>query len=462
MKRVFEGQLTLDHMATHVPHRFPVPEGVGTMQVEFSYSPHQPGVGKIANQLSISVYGPDGARGTRHNNADQSPVISAKWASPGYLPAPIEAGEWVVEIDVHRILPPGNVTYRIDIVCETEERDAPPVEPMPDFPRQKKRRGPGWYTGDLHGHTFHSDGDLSPAEYLMLAHQREYDFVALTDHNTFSAVPQIKRMAGEAITLIGGVELTTFNGHALALGLEGWTEWRVKEGATMSDIAKSLQEAGSLYVIAHPESEGHPYCTGCRWAYSDMLPGPARHVEIWSRMWTERSSHNEGAVHLFYQWLNSGYRMVATAGTDTHHHIPVKDRIAANRVYAQDNTQKEILSALRRGHSYVTSGPDMALSAESAHGSQAGIGDVVSDGHLRIVSGWQAGKIGSDLTELDACLIRQGQEVERWPCSEGNETAVKTQAEPGCWFILELRDRKGGLHGLTNPIFVGQEGEHWR
>jgi len=460
VNQVFEGQLTLDHMATHVPHRFDVPEDVGTLRLDFTFAPRHPGVGDIAHQLSISVYGPGGARGTRHNNADQSPVISRSWASPGYLAGPIEAGEWVVEIDVHRILPPGDVTYRIEVVCEAEECEVPPVTLAPELPRKPKRRGPGWYTGDLHGHTFHSDGDFSPAEYLQTAHQRGYDFVALTDHNTFSAVPQVRRLAENWINVIGGVELTTFNGHALVLGLEGWSEWRVKDGTTMSGIARAVHERGGIYVIAHPKSEGHPFCAGCRWAFSDMLPGPARHVEIWNRAWIERT-HNEGAVQMFYKWLDDGCRMVATAGTDTHRPVPFDHRIPANRVYAEDNTPEAILSALRRGHSFVTCGPDLVLGAETAAGTMAGMGDVVAAGPLRLTCGCQVGEIGNDLSDLALCLIRQGQEVERWPCGQGLDTVVETQAEPGCWFVLELRDRNGELYGLTNPIFVGQEGDPW-
>ncbi|MBT6099556.1 MAG: hypothetical protein HOH05_14505, partial [Marinovum sp.] len=107
MTQVFDGRLTLEHMATHVEHRFRVREGTRTLRIKFEHAPRHPGVGSIAHQLSISVYGPAGARGTRHNNANQSPVISATWASPGYLKGAIEPGEWVVEIDVHRILPPG-------------------------------------------------------------------------------------------------------------------------------------------------------------------------------------------------------------------------------------------------------------------------------------------------------------------------------------------------------------------
>ena len=461
MKQVFEGWLTLEQMATHVPHRFRVPPGVGALSLTFSFSPGHPGVGNIPHQLSISVHGPDGTRGTRHNNADQNPVISTRWASPGYLAGPIEAGEWSAEIDVHRILPPGGVSYRIEIVQHAEELGGGSTGDMtPAMTGDGRRRGPGWYSGDLHGHTFHSDGKLSPSEYIEHARSRGYDFVALTDHNTVSALSQFRQLAGKSIATIPGMELTTFNGHALALGREDIVEWRVRDGSTMSGLARSLQEAGSLYVIAHPRREGHPFCTGCRWAYTDMLPGPARHVEVWSGPWTGRSCNDE-AVQLYYAWLNSGYRMVATAGTDTHRRLGDNPGYAVNCIHARDNTSEELLSALSCGHSYITSGPELMLVAEAADGDRAEMGDLVPAGPLRIVAGWKAGGADDNLAELEARLIRQGKEAGRWPCTHGSEAEFETQADPGCWFALELRHRSGGLHALSNPILVGKEGEPW-
>lgn len=458
MKQIFEGQLTLDHMATHVAHHFTVPEGVETLWFNFSHDPHHPGVGSIPHQLSISVYGPDGARGTRHNNKDQNPVISSDWASPGYLPGPVEAGEWVVEVDVHRILPPGNVTYKLGVDWSDQIMATPQADPQNNQSETPKRRGPGWYTGDLHGHTFHSDGDFSPAEYLAVAHGRGYDFVALTDHNTFSAVPELLALAGDGITVIGGVELTTYHGHAVALGLDGWTEWRVKEGSTMSGIAKALQAAGALYIIAHPKSEGHPFCTGCRWAYSDMLPGPARHVEVWNNAWIGRSN-NEQAVFLFYQWLNTGLRMVATGGTDTHRPMPESFRIPTNRVYTQDNTRQEILAALKRGHSYVTCGPEISFHAMSSDGQKTVMGDIASAGSQSLCCEWS---VALEDKPLEARLISQTDVIQRWDCSAQSAAACEIAAKAGQWFVLELRDLDGELYALSNPIFVGETPQDWR
>ena len=61
MKQEIYGHLTLESMATHVPHKFKVPDGTKTLRLEFAHTPEHPGVGNIPHQLSISVYGPNGA-----------------------------------------------------------------------------------------------------------------------------------------------------------------------------------------------------------------------------------------------------------------------------------------------------------------------------------------------------------------------------------------------------------------
>ena len=326
-------------------------------------------------------------------------------------------------------------------------------------PTSVRRRGPGWYTGDLHGHTYHSDGDFSPAEFLEEAWKRGYDFVALTDHNTQSAVPEITSLAGEAMTILGGVELTTFNGHAVVIGVNEWTEWRVKDGSSMSALASDLQDRGALYIIAHPKSEGHPICTGCRWAFSDMMPGPARHVEVWNRGWA--GSHNEPGLRQFYKWLNEGFRMVASSGTDSHRPMPPEVRIGANRVYAHDNTQHEILAGLRRGHCFVTSGPEISFTAEMED-SKASMGDLVKPGQLKLKMGWSVGLNGFDPSDLEAVLIKNNEAFGRWSCGDHEDSEFATISEEADWFTLELRDQKGDLHALSNPIFVGQQVGTWR
>ena len=451
MTLLFEGRLTLDQMSSHVPFRFDVPEGVGTLSVDFSYAPHHPGLGDIPHQLSISVYGPNGARGTRHNNADQSPVISARHASPGYLPGAIEAGAWCVEIDVHRILPPGGITYRLAIDWQAEETEPPTAEPVPYSP--PRRHGKGWYRGDLHGHTLHSDGQMTVGEYLSYAHERGLDFVALTDHNTVSAIAELERLAGEGITILPGTELTTYHGHALVLGSRAWREWRVKDGSSMSAIAGAAAEDGQLFVIAHPQHVGHPWCTGCHWAWADMMPGPARHVEVWNGP-RDDGDHNDRSLALFYHFLNQGYRMIATSGTDTHRRARPEHRIPVLMVKAEDNNAEALLLAIGQGRSYVTSGPLLDVGATEEAGRRIETGETAEPGRLTLSCRWS----GDDGT-LTARLIRRGAVIET--ARGTGELTAETTARANDWFVWELRDDQSRLHAVTNPVFVGGNTAVW-
>ncbi|OUT64147.1 MAG: hypothetical protein CBB81_10390, partial [Cellvibrionales bacterium TMED21] len=136
-------------------------------------------------------------------------------------------------------------------------------------------------------------------------------------------------------------------------------------------------------------------------------------------------------------------------------------RIGANRVYAHDNTQDEILAGLRRGHCFVTSGPEISFTAETED-SKASMGDLVKPGQLKLKMGWSLGLNGFDPFELDAVLIKNNETLGRWSCGDHSDSEFTTISKEADWFTLELRDPRGELHALSNPIFVGQQVGTWR
>ena len=153
--------------------------------------------------------------------------------------------------------------------------------------------------------------------------------------------------------------------------------------------------------------------------------------------------------------------MVASSGTDSHRPMPPEVRIGANRVYAHDNTQDEILAGLRRGHCFVTSGPEISFTAETED-SKASMGDLVKPGQLKLKMGWSLGLNGFDPFELEAVLIKNNETLGRWSCGDHSDSEFTTISEEADWFTLELRDQRGELHALSNPIFVGQQVGTWR
>ncbi|CAL1389967.1 unnamed protein product [Linum trigynum] len=80
-----------------------------------------------------------------------------------------------------------------------------------DFGVQKSSgRGGGRIVFDLHCHSNHSDGFLSPSKLLERAHGNGVKVLALTDHDTLSGIPEaIEAAARFGIKIIPGVEIST-------------------------------------------------------------------------------------------------------------------------------------------------------------------------------------------------------------------------------------------------------------
>ena len=71
---------------------------------------------------------------------------------------------------------------------------------------QVSKPSPGWYRGDFHAPTRHSDGALTPCELLDAARHAGLNFFAITDHNTIDAVPHFGNP--DDILVIPGMEVT--------------------------------------------------------------------------------------------------------------------------------------------------------------------------------------------------------------------------------------------------------------
>jgi predicted metal-dependent phosphoesterase TrpH len=71
---------------------------------------------------------------------------------------------------------------------------------------------------DLHLHTTFSDGTYSPAEIVDLARRSGLSAIAITDHDTLAGIAPTRLLAGTALEVVSGVEITTeFHGRELHL-----------------------------------------------------------------------------------------------------------------------------------------------------------------------------------------------------------------------------------------------------
>ena len=113
---------------------------------------------------------------------------------------------------------------------------------------------------DLHLHSTHSDGTLTPAELVSEAKRLGLSAVALTDHNTVSGLPEFLQEAGRrGITAVAGTELSTvYHGHALhLLGLFIPTEAFPAVTALTEDYL-TRKEQSNRDLVARLTAGGYP------------------------------------------------------------------------------------------------------------------------------------------------------------------------------------------------------------
>jgi hypothetical protein len=440
-----EHSLTVLDMKQNIPFTFQVPPETTHITFDFTYAPIK--VANILNLLTLTVFDPNGWRGEGHrHNAPYTITIGEDQTSPGFLPGSIPPGQWTVVVNTHMIMPGQPLNFQLSI---RGTKQPVPKAPPPSASGQTAPRGPGWYRGDLHTHTMHSDGHWDVSDLVADARQRNLDFITLSDHNTISGLPEMINTHSDGLLTMGGLELTTFWGHALVLGLRDWVDWRVQPGARgMDQIYQEVTGRGGLFIIAHPMAEGDPQCTGCDWSYAEVLPGPARVVEVWNDDWRSESN-NEDGLKLAYDWLNLDYRLSLTAGTDRHGHTAAR-RFGFDVVYAQELTQPAILQAIRAGHLYLSAGPALEFMADLGH-QHAMMGDVLKPaGHLTIqlTAHWK-----DCPTDARLELIVDGNTREHLPAGQEGSKTWSLPADAARWALITLRDSTGSMLAITNPIY---------
>jgi len=103
---------------------------------------------------------------------------------------------------------------------------------------------------DVHTHTAASyDSEAAPAALLRAAERAGLDGVAVTDHDTVRGARIAADLAADYEPfVVVGCEVSTADGHLLALGVDGAPE----PGRPLAATARSVREAGGVAVVPHP------------------------------------------------------------------------------------------------------------------------------------------------------------------------------------------------------------------
>src|SRR5512136_2303124 len=146
-----------------------------TTRIDVSYTFDEPVIGDfglgIGNEVGIGIFDPRGVglleeHGFRgwSGAARREFFLSASEATPGYLRGAIFPGQWNVALEFVKTMESG-VCYEVHVDLTVDDKGEGPgavaassAEHAPAPVRREPRRGGGWFKGDLHTHTVHSDG----------------------------------------------------------------------------------------------------------------------------------------------------------------------------------------------------------------------------------------------------------------------------------------------------------------
>lgn len=450
-----------------------VPRGVREVRVAYTYDKPSVPAGTLTNSCDIGIFdergvelGGDGFRGWSGGFRTEF-AIAADTATPGYLPGPVNPGRWHVILGPYQVSPQG-LTYRVTVTL-TYGRPGPRYRP--DYPPQQVRgTSRRWYRGDCHLHTVYSDGKRLPAEVAAGARAAGLDFIVSTDHNTSASHGVWGPLAGDDLLILTGEEITTRNGHVLALGLEPghWIDWRYRStDGEFARFAREIHRDGGLVVPAHP------YCpyVGCRWkfGYDD-----ADAIEVWNGPWTV---DDEAAVETWdAQLVTAAHgtgRWLPALGNSDAHSEPQVIGLPQTAVLADSLSRGALLTAIAAGRSYLaeSSAVTVELTA-SAGGRSAGVGErlrVRPDEPVTVTV--RAAGVPNGVVRL---ITDEGQlQQTQLPASGDGVVTLRTTAQLAAYVRAEVRHpladgspgsgtamgtvpQLGAMAALTNPVWLGR------
>jgi hypothetical protein len=472
LKGTMSGQ---DH-ETYREVPFEVPAGVVRITVQFSYTGHEQ-----KTTIDLGLRDPVRLRGWSGGNKNRF-VLEEADATPSYLPGPLPAGTWKLLLGVPNIRATSTADFSAQVWFDRADAAFPGFLTAPIISKR------GWYRGDLHMHTAHSDGACSSNKgvrvpcpvfkTLLAASARHLDFIAVTDHNGTAQNESLRELAPyfDDLLLIPGREITTFKGHANVFGPTSFLDYQLgsEHAPTIATIVDEVKAAHGLVSINHPGAPSGEACMGCGWRAVDVDYSKADAIEAVNGGTINSTGSPEGpyaGIAFWEERLNAGFRITAIGGSDNHNaDSPPKETssigVPTTVVHASELSQTAVLEAIHQGHVFVDvwGSPDSSLEVDAeTKGRHAEMGDDLTAGtgaHVRLsvhVSGVPADAVIA--WAGDAAKLLAGQRAgARRPTAPADGDTLHTfeliaDGRPH-WLRADVRAADGKLLLLGNPIYL--------
>jgi predicted metal-dependent phosphoesterase TrpH len=461
--KTFHGEFTDPNTPDWHYLPFTVPKGVRSIEVSYDYTPTDLGPISI-NVVDIGIFDPSGyalgdAQGFRgwSGGARRRFELSRGWATPGYLPGPITPGAWRIALGPYQISF-GGTPWKVRVTLHFGE-PGPRFTPHP-APRRVEGTGPGWYRGDMHVHTVNSDGARNEPQMMKAALAAGLDFLGSSDHNTSSATLKWGRHTPADFLLMSGEEVTTRNGHWLAVGLPAgtWIDWRYRaEDDQLGRFADQVRALGGMAIVAHPFTPvpSIKWDFGYDYAHMDA-------IEVWNGPWT---GDDQTAVEHWNTALVDGTYLPVVGNSDSHNDSQTVG-LAQTVVRADNLGTAAIVAALRGGHAWIAESSAVGLTfvatlgeatAECGDRLEAAPGDTV-DVRLEVtgVPGTLAQLRGPEGVIAGALADDGGTIVLTAQVPAGGTPFVRAEVRRPSGEVNSPVDDMAGeqMVALTNPIFI--------
>jgi hypothetical protein len=307
-------------------------------------------------------------------------------------------------------------------------------------------RPDGWYRGELHCHSVHSDGDADPRDIIAWAGRLGLDFLAITDHNIQSHLCALAPLYPEGLILVPGCEVTTYRGHWNVWGGTGWIDFRTE---TPDQMQQQITQAAAQGYLT---SCNHPCQFGVEWLFGGVRGNDC--VEVWNGPWPLM---NTEGLAFWEARLREGARLTAVGGSDMHHadgRNGIRLGTPTTWVYCPGSaTAANLLAGIRAGHVFLSDAPDgpqLYLWSGSAM-----MGDVIerpASGMLavlvRVVHGQGlALELCGAKGRLQRLMPETDDQLFELPLPVSDQSYVRAQlVEPDSQGLM--------MRALTNPLYI--------
>lgn len=446
--------------ADHETYRevpFDVPAGVTGLRISFRYTGREQ-----KTVIDLGLADPDRIRGWSGGNKLEFFLAEAE-ATPSYLPGPIIPGRWRLILGVPNIREGKRADY-VARIWFSHNHDSPAPAPM-------LAEGPGWYRGDLHLHSGHSDascasqkGNPVPCPLFRTAEAAVaagLDFMVLTDHNTLSGLSELRGLQPyyDRLLLIPGREITTFYGHANLIGPTAPLDFRLSgDGADLGELTRRTMPLGGILSLNHPAAPSGEICMGCGWTLAGTDFTGIQAVEIMNGGILRHGAPAEGPGSGLAFWeglLNQGRVVTAIAGSDSHRPDESGILSAVGRpttvVHAANLSQASILDGIRRGRVFIdmATGKERLLDMVASQGGRS----TFMGGSLPLAAG-ETAMIDVTVTGIADATLELVLDGQRWGPSRPAAPASLTLTGDGKphWLRAQVRSSDGALLLIGNPI----------